>query len=242
MDAILVNPTDDIRTDRMISPMPMTGLIADDDEFFRLALSGIMTFQLGFSRSIETGSFDEAMEQLGNHPETNLALFDLAMPGMTSAANLLAVRECAPHTKLIVVSGSTERRDILLSLEAGVHGYVPKTLGPAELARALQSVMGGTIFVPPSLAEIPRRPKREKSIFAGSEADPEQALMKSLTARQRDVLKLLVQGCANKDIASKLHLGEGTIKIHMASLFRSLKVQNRSAAAAVGARLLDSRV
>lgn len=226
----------------MISPMPLTGLIADDDGFFRLALSGIMTLQLGFSRSIETGSFDEAMEQLGNHPDIDLALFDLAMPGMTSAANLLAVRECAPHTKLIVVSGSTERRDILLSLEAGVHGYVPKTLGPAELARALQSVMAGAIFVPPSLAEIPRRPGLEKPVFAAHEAGPGQALMQSLTARQRDVLKLLVEGCANKDIARTLQLGEGTVKIHMASLFRSLKVQNRSAAAAVGARLLDSRI
>lgn len=226
----------------MISSMPLIGLIADDDEFFRLALSGIITSQLGFSRSIETGSFDEAMEQLGSNPEINLALFDLAMPGMTSAANLLAVRECAPHTKLIVVSGSAERRDILLSLEAGVHGYIPKTLGPAELARALQSVMAGAMFVPPSLAEIPRRAKLEKPIFLRHAADPEQALMQFLTARQRDVLKLLVEGCANKDIARKLQLGEGTVKIHMASLFRSLKVQNRSAAAAVGARLLDSRV
>ena len=226
----------------MTSPIPLTSLIADDDEFFRLALSGIMTLQLGFSHNIQTGSFDEAMEQLGNHPETNLALFDLAMPGMTSAANLLAVRECAPRTKLIVVSGSTERSDILLSLEAGVHGYVPKTLGPAELARALQSVMAGAIFVPPSLAEIPRRPKLDKSVFAKHKASPEQTLMQSLTARQRDVLKLLVEGCANRDIAEKLHLGEGTVKIHMASLFRSLKVQNRSAAAAVGARLLGPRI
>jgi DNA-binding NarL/FixJ family response regulator len=226
----------------MTSPKHLTGLIADDDGFFRLALSGIMTQQLGFSRSIETGSFDEAMEQLGNHPDIHLALFDLAMPGMTSAANLLAVRECAPRTKLIVVSGSTERRDILLSLDAGVHGYVPKTLGPAELTRALQSVMDGAIFVPPSLAEIVHRPARDKPIFATRDAGPGHALMQSLTARQRDVLKLLVEGDANKDIARKLHLGEGTVKIHVASLFRSLKVQNRSAAAATGALLLDPRV
>jgi DNA-binding NarL/FixJ family response regulator len=223
----------------MTSAANLTGLIADDDAFFRLALSGILTQHLGFSSIIETGSFDEAMEQLGNHAELDLALFDLAMPGMTSAANLAAVRECAPVTKLIVVSGSTTRRDILLSLEAGVHGYVPKTLGPVELVRALQGVMAGAIFVPPSLAEIPPRSKANPTIRDRSHG-PEHALVRSLTARQRDVLKLLVQGNANKEIARKLELGEGTVKIHIASLFRSLNVQNRSAAAATGARLLDS--
>jgi DNA-binding NarL/FixJ family response regulator len=68
---------------------------------------------------------------------------------------------------------------------------------------------------------------------------PGSDLTKSLTARQLDVLKLLVQGFANKEIAKALSLGEGTVKIHVAALFRSLKVQNRSAAAAMGARMLS---
>jgi DNA-binding NarL/FixJ family response regulator len=214
-------------------------LVADDDEFFRMALNGILTRQLAFSRVIGVGSFDDAMEQLGNDPSMTLALFDLSMPGITSAANLCAVRECAPATKLIVVSGSNARRDVMMSLDAGVHGYVPKNLGPAELARALESVLGGAIFVPPFLAEIAAEPVKTDAAREHLQARPGADLIRSLTSRQLDVLKLLVKGHANKEIAKALNLGEGTVKIHVAALFRSLKVQNRSAAAAMGARMLD---
>jgi DNA-binding NarL/FixJ family response regulator len=213
-------------------------LVADDDEFFRMALNGILTRQLAFSRVIEVGSFDDAMEQLGNDPSLTLALFDLSMPGITSAANLCAVRECAPATKLIVVSGSNARRDVMMSLDAGVHGYVPKNLGPVELARALESVLGGAIFVPPFLAEI-AEPVKIDAALEQPQARPGADLIRSLTSRQLEVLKLLVKGHANKEIAKALNLGEGTVKIHVAALFRSLKVQNRSAAAAMGARMLE---
>lgn len=214
-------------------------LVADDDEFFRMALNGMLSQQLGFSRVTEVGSFDDAMEHLGNDPSLSLALFDLSMPGMKSPANLSAVRECAPMNKLIVVSGSTSRRDIILSLDAGVHGYVPKTLGPVELSRALECVLGGAIFVPPSLADVTGEPMAVFAVPGYPKGKPDPVLIKSLTARQLDVLKLLVRGLANKEIAKALGLGEGTVKIHVAALFRCLNVQNRSAAAAVGARMLD---
>jgi DNA-binding NarL/FixJ family response regulator len=215
-------------------------LVADDDAFFRLAMTGLLSLQLGFSKVTEVGSFDDAMEHLGNDGSLTLVLFDLSMPGMTSPANLAAVRECAPATKLIVVSGSTSRRDIIMSLDAGVHGYVPKSLGPTELSRALETVLGGAIFVPPSLADISAERRRAASASKRMQNAPGSDLLKSLTARQIDVLKLLVRGLANRDIAKALGLGEGTVKIHVAALLRSLQVQNRSAAAAIGARLLDS--
>jgi DNA-binding NarL/FixJ family response regulator len=212
-------------------------LIADDDEFFRLALKSILTGSLGFTLVLETGSLDEALERLGDRTDISLALFDLAMPGMESPASLGAVRECFPHIRVAVVSGSKRRRDILLALEAGVHGYVHKGVGAPELARALNKIMDGEIYVPSSLADLPAVADETVLRTAPSLArDASRAA--SLTPRQREVLQLLVQGKSNKEIARSLSLGEGTVKIHLASLFRNLGVNNRSAAAVAGLHLL----
>lgn len=215
-------------------------LVSDDDEFFRIALAAILKNQLGFAEVVETGSLDEAIERLAERDDCSLALFDLTMPGMESAASLGAVREIHPDTKVAVVSGSTRRTDILAALAVGIHGYVPKSLGAHDLAAALRMILKGAIYVPPSLAGRPPNPaEREPSppAAASGEMSPKRAI-EFLTPRQREVLPLLVEGLSNKEIARKLRLGEGTVKIHMAALFRSLRVRNRQEAAAAGARLL----
>lgn len=217
----------------------LVALIADDDEFFRMALSTILTGKLGFSLVVQTGSLDEAVEELTGRADISLALFDLAMPGMQSPASLRAVRDCFQDLRVAVVSSSVNRRDVLAALEAGVHGYVPKGLGIVELAQALRLIVDGVIYVPPSIAILP--PVVEDELVAAADK-PEQASSKSplesLTPRQRGVLDLLVQGQSNKSIARGLNLGEGTVKVHMAALFRSLGVRTRTEAAVVGGRLI----
>lgn len=211
-------------------------LIADDDDFFRIALRTILTRELDFSEVVETSSLDEAIEKLSERQDIALALFDLAMPGMETPASLGAVRDFHKQMRVAVVSASSRRSDILSALEAGVHGYVPKGLGASELTAALRLVVGGTIFVPPAVADRTMPPEGNTTVQAGVIAD--KPVLDTLTPRQRDVLKLIVQGFSNKEIARKLHLGEGTVKIHMAALFRNLGVRNRAAAAAAGSRLI----
>jgi DNA-binding NarL/FixJ family response regulator len=217
------------------------GLVADDDAYFRIAVSAILTRHFDFSEVIETSSFDEAVECLGEHGSISSALFDLAMPGMRSPTNLRAVRECSPTTRVAVISASNSRRDILLALEAGVHGYMLKSLSITELTSALRTVFSGGIYVPPSLAEIssiPAEPIREPAETSPSDqVDPGHVL----TARQKEVLNLLVQGKTNKEIALALQIGEGTVKIHMAAIFRYFRVNNRAAAAVAGARPYPKR-
>ena len=212
-------------------------LIADDDEFFRMALATILTSKLKFAEVVQAASLDEAVEKLSARPDISLSLFDLAMPGMESPANLRAVRDCFETLRVAVVSSSKNRQDILSALEAGVHGYVPKGLGVADLAHALQLIVDGVIYVPPSIADLPAQeqpaPSREVA------AAPPKAALAILTPRQRGVLELLVQGKSNKAIARDLDLGEGTVKVHMAALFRSLGVRTRTAAAVAGGRLLQ---
>lgn len=214
-------------------------LIADDDEFFRIALNAILKSKLGFTEVVEAGSLDEAIERLSDRDDVSLALFDLAMPGMESAVSLGAVRDVHPDMKVAVVSGSSRRADILTALTAGVHGYVPKGLGATELAAAIKAILNGAIYVPPSVAgRTPYSVETGATPVAKGGADEANRAIEFLTPRQREVLLLLIEGFSNKEIARKLHLGEGTVKIHMAALFRSLRVRNRQEAAAAGARLL----
>ena len=223
----------------MSSPTKVA-LIADDDEFFRIALSAILTSRLKFSEVVQTASLDEAVEKLSARDDISLALFDLAMPGMESPASLKAVRDCFENLRVAVVSGSDSRGDVLAALEAGVHGYVLKGLGVNELSQALQLIVDGVIYVPPSIAILPTtmadRPPAMGRLTAAS-----NSTLAALTPRQRDVLALVVEGQSNKEIARSLQLGEGTVKVHMAALFRSLGVKTRTAAAVAGGRLLRER-
>ncbi|MBL0408077.1 response regulator transcription factor [Microvirga aerilata] len=217
------------------------GLIADDDPYFRMAVGAILNRQFGFTEIIEAASLDEAVECLATNPDISTALFDLSMPGMRAPTNLRAVRECFPKTRIAVISASNARRDILLALEAGVHGYMPKNLSITELTAALRTVFDGSIFVPASLADIPSTSESySEEQFAADPLEP-SGMVNPLTPRQQEVLELLVQGKTNKEIALALKLGEGTIKIHMAAIFRYFGVNNRAAAAVAGARPYTDR-
>jgi DNA-binding NarL/FixJ family response regulator len=224
------------------------GLIADDDAYFRMAVGAILDRQFGFSQIIEAASLDEALERLSDNAAIGVALFDLSMPGMRTPTNLRAVRECFPETRVGVISASSSRQNILLALEAGVHGYMLKSLSITELGAALQTVFDGGIYVPPCLADISSSPADSSAVaplVSVSEkpepvADHHEAIS-PLTPRQQDVLDLLVQGKTNKEIAIALGLGEGTVKIHMAAIFRYFGVNNRAAAAVAGARPYPNR-
>ncbi len=211
-----------------------TALVADDDEFFRFALRSLLV-ELGFSEVIEAGSYDEAFQHLSESRSIALATVDLDMPGMGSAAQVRALREHFPNVRIVVVSASRKRRDILLSLAAGAHGYLPKALGVVDLSCALQIVIEGNIYVPALLADLRTegRPVRPPPM------DQERPL-ETLTKRQRQVLEGLIEGQSNKEIARTMKLRENTVKTHVAAILKALGVNRRSAAAAAAARLLDA--
>lgn len=218
-------------------------LIADDDEFFRMALSTVLRARLGFSEVIETGSFAEGVAALERVQHVTLALFDLAMPGIDCPSALRRVRDSAAVERLVVVSASKQRHDILLSLEAGAYGFVCKDQGVGELETALRQILEGGMYVPRILADLETgaggNGDAENTGMAGeSPAGRAQSATPRLTPRQEDVLALVVQGKSNKEIARALNLGPGTIKVHLAALFRNLGVANRAAAAVAGANLL----
>jgi DNA-binding NarL/FixJ family response regulator len=221
----------------------LIGLIADEDPYFRTAVSAILIRQLGFADVLEAGALDEALDHLSDNPHISIVLLDISMPGMRAPSNLRAIRECFPQVRVTVNSRSSARRDILLALEAGVHGYMLKTFSFADLISAVKTVLDGGIYVPSTLADISSEPSEGLTLNQREAvpSEPAPEAVSPLTPRQQEVLDLLTQGKTNKEIALALGVGEGTVKIHMAAIFRYFGVNNRAAAAVAGARPYRSR-
>jgi DNA-binding NarL/FixJ family response regulator len=214
-------------------------LIADPDEYFRLAVETILTARLGFSTVYHATTLDEAFDHLIKQPQTWLSVFELNLPGLQGATSLTGVRDCFPGVQVAVVSTSVRRHDILMALDAGAHGYVPKNETPSELTLALKMIVDGRIYVPPSIVSIASLVTEGPVLNA---EPPRTGPPDILTPRQREVLELLLKGKSNKEIARTLSLGEGTVKVHMAGLFRALGVNTRAAAAAAGVHLFQGGV
>ncbi len=203
----------------------MRALIADDHELFRNGLKQLLIDELGAEDVREAETLDQAIEILGGDGACDLILVDLRMPGMSGADDLAALRDGFPEAKVAVVSAWEERAEIIAALSAGVHGYVPKSLPSAEIAAALRAILEGRIYAPPSLG------RRE----AGAPQAPTLAYgagQEKLTARQKEVLGELLKGQASKEIARSLDIAEGTVKIHLAAIYRALGVRTRAEAIA----------
>jgi len=205
--------------------MAIRALIADDHELFRSGMKQLLVDVLHAEDVREAESMDRALEILTAEGAGDLVLVDWRMPGMSGAESLAALRDGFPEAKVAVISAWEERSDILAALGAGVHGYIPKSMSSTQIATALQGILEGRIFVPPAMG------KREGAPGEGS-GGAFKLDQDKLTLRQRDVLQELLKGQASKEIARTLDIAEGTVKIHLAAIYRALGVRTRAEAIA----------
>ncbi|MGE0293934.1 MAG: response regulator [Hyphomonadaceae bacterium] len=206
--------------------MPIRALVADDHELFRSGMKQLLVDVFRAEEVREAETMDRALEILTNEGAGDLVLVDWRMPGMSGAESLAALRDGFPETKVAVISAWEERADILSALGAGVHGYIPKSLPSTQIASALQGILEGRIFVPAAIG------KRESGKDAAGAADRTKLDVDKLTLRQRDVLQELLKGQSSKEIARTLDIAEGTVKIHLAAIYRALGVRTRAEAIA----------
>lgn len=205
--------------------MAIRALVADDHELFRSGLKQLLVDALGADEVREADTLDQAIETLTNEGAGDLVLVDLRMPGVNGAEALAALRDGFPEAKVVVVSAWEERADILAALSAGVHGYIPKSLPSSEIASALRSILDGRIYVPAAMGK--REPGAPQAPAPASETGQSK-----LTGRQKEVLNELLKGRASKEIARALDIAEGTVKIHLAAIYRALGVRTRAEAIA----------
>jgi len=203
--------------------MPRQFVIADDHALFRTGLRLLLTDACGPAEVRQAGSLPELKALLEADAAVDLAVVDLAMPGMNGASSIRELRHAYPQLRCVVMSGSELRQDVLDALAAGASGYIPKSLDPEAMVAAVQQVLNGGIYAPTLLLAEPIETPEESLTV-----DPNVLAM--LTPRQYDVLRLLGKGQANKEIARALDISEGTVKIHLAAIFRLLDVRNRTEA------------
>lgn len=166
------------------------------------------------------GDAEEATRLIEANDDFDLALLDLMLPGTGGLAFLGVMRKRFPHIPVVILSALDDADTVMKAIRQGAAGFVSKASPTDVLLGALREVLNGEIWLPPEYRELTGRRKRAKTV----------AERYGLTKSQARVLELLAEGKTNRDIAEMLGVTEGTVKIHVSAIFKSLGVNNRSQA------------
>jgi len=197
--------------------------LVDDHRLFRAGVRA----ELGDAVEVvgEAGTVAEAVE-LVVRTQPDVVLLDVHMPEGGGRAVLAGVGRQAPGTTFLALSVSDAAEDVIGVIRGGARGYVTKSIGAAELADAVRRVADGDAVFSPRLAGF------VLDAFASSPAVPDDAPaadqeLDRLTARERDVLRLIARGYTYKEVAAELFISGKTVETHVSSVLRKLQLSNR---------------
>jgi DNA-binding NarL/FixJ family response regulator len=199
---------------------PIRVLVVDDHPVVRHGLTSILRYEQGIEVVGAAADGEEAVGLiLEQHPD--VVLLDLRLPRLSGIEVMRQVRAQAPQVRFLVLTTYDTDEYIGPALAAGAQGYLLKDATPDELARGVRSLVLGGAALEPAVAA--RLLERMSETERGEE----------LSARELEVLRLLVAGASNKAIAARLTLSENTVKSHISHIFDKLGVQSRAEAVAV---------
>ncbi len=204
------------------------GLIRDGIKPFLYELSDDVTI-------LEAGDFDTALTLAEEREIPDLVLLDLKMPGMNGFSGLQTMASRFPSVPVVIMSGYFDRKDVLDALDCGAAGYIPKTMSGPAMLNALRLILSGEKYLPSSAFNDDGK----EDARPGPEAPAAKAKndsLSALTAREVEILKLLIEGRTNKEIARDLDLQEITIKIHVRNVYRKINASNRAQAVSIALR------
>lgn len=211
-------------------------LVVDDHSVYRSGLRGVIEARVQQACVFETNDLSVMREYVKAKRYFDLVLIDSKSLSHHSLGLVREVHELSPTTRFAVMSTSSTRADVLSCLSAGFHGFVNKLQSADEILSAINDLLSGRIYVPRWLADgDDSKSDVENHTWTTGHVD-----ILRLTPRQNEVLTLLAQGLSNKEIALKLHISEGTAKIHTAGLLRAIGARNRTEAAFKAANLLET--
>jgi DNA-binding NarL/FixJ family response regulator len=194
-------------------------LMAEAHSLVRHALLALMRDARPGWSCDDAGDLVELSAKIQENSPT-LVLIDLRLCGVEGLRQL---RIGFPHTTFAVLSDQDDRASILTCLEAGAQGYILKSCSPDQFVRALETILTGGVFAPASLSGMPIHPP----VSLQRTDLPLSPVLSHLTERQRHVFNLLAEGCATKTIARRLDLAVGTVKVHLAGIYRTLGASGR---------------
>lgn len=189
-------------------------LIAEDHLIARVGVGTIVDAQTDMQVVAEAATGAEAVRLHEQH-RPDVTLMDIRMPVMGGIDAMRAIRERAPHARFVALSTYSGDEEIRRALQAGASAYLTKDVLDDELVKTIRLVHIGRAYLPPAVA----------ATLAAHATRPE------LTARELDVLALIVRGMGNKQIASELKIAEYTVKNHVKNVLSKLDVEDRTQAA-----------
>jgi DNA-binding NarL/FixJ family response regulator len=198
----------------MSDPTHIRILIAEDHAVVRQGFIALLRLVEGFEIVAEATNGIQALALFREH-RPDISLMDLRMPGAGGVETIVAIRKEFPDARIIVLTTFDGDEDIFRAIQAGARGYLLKGMDAEELIDAIQTVHRGKSRIPAAVAE------RLAERLSGN----------ALTERETEVLKTIVAGKSNKEIAAALFISEATVKTHINNLLSKLGVADRTQAA-----------
>ena len=159
-----------------------------------------------------------------NDLKPDVVLLDILIPKMDGIEIILPIRQKSPKTKVLVLTSVMDEAVIFKSLKAGAKGYISNDEGSSDLIKAIQTVHQGELWIERKLMS---RFFDQEAIADSKGGNTHGRTKEGLTPREQEVLGCLTKGCTNKEIAQDLFISEKTVKTHLNSIFRKLKVTRR---------------
>lgn len=209
----------------------ITIVIADDHPLVLRAVESLVESQPDLHVVAQCTDGVTALASVREHRPA-IALLDVAMPGHSGLEVLVTLRAEGIATRIVFLTASIMDNEIYAALDAGVDGIVLKDSAPEVLLECLREVAIGGKWYPPELVQQAME-REERRRAEGSE------IMAKLTAREREIFLLATRDLSNKEIANKLGISDGTVKLHMHSVYQKLSVYRRSDLTRIAERYRD---
>lgn len=202
---------------------PIRVVIADDHQLFRAGLRLILDSEDGFDLVGEAAHWLETFEVVSTL-QPDILLLDTTLPGIDGIDVLRPLKQNSPATKPLLLTSAQDEGLIFHGLRAGAKGYLSKDTTTADLAKAIQAVHEGELWVERKMVA---RFVEEGAIAELRAENRRGREEEALTKREEEILRLLTTGGTNKEIGQALFISEKTVKCHLHSIFRKLNVTRR---------------
>jgi RNA polymerase sigma factor (sigma-70 family) len=207
-------------------------LIVDDHPVFREGLRQCLEARRDIRVLAAVGGGEEMWKAIRTHGRPDVVLMDVEMPQQNGIELTQALHEKHPEVRVVMLTAFSDSERVFSALKAGAVGYLLKNVSPDEIRATVQRVAAGE---PMLSGEIAGRVLQEFEREREEERYREQ--LAGLTAREEEILKLLATGESNREIGQRLFISEQTVKNHVASIFRKLRVNDRTKAALLAVKL-----